>query len=658
MPHFCPPHRFGLSARGRWCVGTAAALGLSIALVLAPAAAATEGPVLMRTVADRALDDPRAALHQVRQRLAAAAVRDAAEAFWLRLAQVEVLVHTDREAESRIELALAAQALPDRPSATQERLWLQHFQRYVDSGTVDPEAFRRQLAEARESARAAGDAALLCRLELNEAVVQVELDAVDEAWAALEAVDRCAEHLGDAGLRAYALGTMGPLAWRVGSLQPPQTYFQRALAALGSQPARYKRAWLLDDLGWALINGGQPVAARGPFEQVLALANEIGDVSFMMRGHEGLAEVLLHQRDAEGALRHAQASLLQAAGHPGLRFREVTAQTQVVEALALMKRPELAAAVDKLRGMAARDPSARTAALIARSAARGYRALGQHALAYAEQERYMELSKSDARAARERDAQRLQARYEATRREAENSALRHAAEVARLELDARADRQRALWALVVALGCCLAGGGWYFASALARRRRLAELALRDELTGLPNRRAVLAFAREQFSLARRLDLPISLALIDLDHFKAVNDRHGHAAGDRVLEAFAEAATHVVRGQDRIGRWGGEEWLLVMPGTRAGELPAVFERLRNALAEQRVPGLPHPHGVTFSMGTAERHAGIETLDMLIAEADQHLYRAKALGRDMLCGSSLSKACVQPAAPSVSAATPSW
>jgi diguanylate cyclase (GGDEF)-like protein len=635
-----PIRRLPLRARGRWCAWRAAGLVGAAALGLAPAVAATDGPALMRSVADQALDDPRAALTRARQRLAALSAGEAVTAFWLRLAQVDVLVHTDLEAESRRELAAAARSLPGDAALPQERLWLEHFQRYVDTGTVDPELFRRQQAQLRDRARAAGDEALQCRLELNEAAVQVELDAVDEAWAALEAVDRCAEKLGDAGLRAYALGTMGPLAWRVGSLQPPQTYYQRALAALGERPARYKRAWLLDDLGWALVNGGQPAAARGPFEQVLALAREIGDVSFMMRGHEGLAEVLLYQRDAQGALRHARASLRLSAGHPGLRFRDVTAQTQVVEALALLQHPDLAAAVEDLRAMAARDPSARNAALIARSAARGYRALGRHEQAYAELERYLEISNRDARVARERDAQRLQARYEATLREAENRDLRHAAERARLELEARAERQRALWALVLVLVAGLAGGGWFFGRALKRRRRLAELALRDELTGLPNRRAVLAFAREQFSLARRLDLPFSLAMIDLDHFKAVNDRHGHAVGDRVLQAFASAATHVVRGQDRIGRWGGEEWLMVMPGTRAAELPAVFDRLRHALAEQRVPGLPHPHGVTFSMGTAERHAGIETLDALVAEADQHLYRAKAQGRDTLCGHSLS------------------
>lgn len=642
MPAARPSHPISPLARcARLRDGArAAALLLPLILAPAPARAAGAGPELMREVADRALDDPRAALALARQRLdGGAAALGPDGAYWLRLAQVEVLVHTDDEAASRAELAAAAQALPAGPSAQRHRLWLDFYRRYVEAGAVDGQVFARQQADAREQARAAGDEALLCRLELLEATVQVELDAVDEAWAALEAVDRCAERLGDAGLRSYALGTMGPLAWRVGSQQPPQTYYERALQALGERPARYKRVWLLDDLGWALVNGGQAAAAFGPFAQVLSLSTAIGDVSFTMRGHEGLAEVQLQQGDAAGALRHARAALRLGAGHPGLRFREVTAQTQVVEALAALQRPELAAEIDRLRGMAARDPSQHTAALVARSAARGYRALGRSDLAYAELERYLQVTNAAARSARERDAQRLQARYEAARREAENRELRHAAERARLELETRAERQRALWALVAALGALLAGGGWFFARALRRRRRLAALALRDELTGLPNRRAVLAFAREQFKLARRLDLPMAVALIDLDHFKLVNDRHGHAVGDRVLQAFAAAATQVVRGQDRIGRWGGEEWLLVMPGTRVGELPSVFARLRQALAAQAVPGLPQPHGVTFSMGSAERHPGIDGIDALIAEADRHLYRAKAQGRDTLCAATI-------------------
>jgi diguanylate cyclase (GGDEF)-like protein len=144
---------------------------------------------------------------------------------------------------------------------------------------------------------------------------------------------------------------------------------------------------------------------------------------------------------------------------------------------------------------------------------------------------------------------------------------------------------------------------------------------------------VLAFAREQLGLARRLDLPLSLALIDIDRFKQINDRHGHAVGDRVLVAFVRAVARELRGQDRLGRWGGEEWLLVMPGTPGAELPNVFERLRERYRAMQVAGLPHPHGCTFSLGCATASPGEPaTLAALIAQADANLYRAKAEGRD--------------------------
>lgn len=605
------------------------AMGLTAAQALAPS-----GKALMAEAGRQAMDDPLAAERHVRKRLAAQrGAADTEAAFWLQLSLVDLLIQTDREADSRRELAVARAFLPRGPSARGHQLWLEFYERFAQPGPLDLANFQRAQTLAREEARAVGDEQLLCELQMHEAVVQVERDAVDDAWAALERLDQCAMRLADVVLQSYALGTMGPLAGRVGAQGQPQAYYERALKALGEIPARFRRAWLLDDLGWAQLHGADAAGARRSFEQVLALSTEIADVSGTMRGHEGLAEVALRDRDAEAALRHARAALAQARANEGLRFRLVTAQTQVVEALALLGRlGELGPEVDRLRAMAVQDPSSRTASLVSRSASRGLRALGRHAEAYQELEHYIDLTAADQRQQRERDAQRLQARYDVTRREAENSALRHVAEVARLELDARIQRQRALWAVVVALGAMLAGGGAYFARALRRRHRLAELALRDELTGAPNRRAVLAFAREQLRLARRLDLPLSLALIDMDRFKQVNDRHGHAVGDRVLDAFVRAAGRVLRGQDRIGRWGGEEWLLVMPGTRCDEMASVFQRLREAMADQAVEGLPRQHGITFSMGAAERQPGLETVEALVAEADRHLYRAKGQGRD--------------------------
>jgi diguanylate cyclase (GGDEF)-like protein len=600
-------------------------------------AAPAKGFAALEQAAELALDDPRAAEAQARRGLAASrAAGDADTAFWQQLALVDLMILTDREADTRRELEAARALLPKAPTAQRQRLWLEFYERFAPRGPLPMAEFKRQQAAAREAARLAGDEVLLCTLDMHDAVMQIDLDAIDEAWTALEAVDRCATKLGDVSLQTYALGSMGPLAGRVGSPERAQVYFQRALALLGDRPARFKRGWLLDDLGHAQAKAGDAETARKSFEQALALATEIGDPSAIMRGHEGVAETLLQAREGAAALRHARAALALAAAHEGLGFLAVKAQAQVVEALAQQgARPELAAEVERLREWGARSPMPGDPVIMTRAAAMGLRTLGRHEQAYKELERYIELSAADERSQRERDAQRLQARYDAVRREAENEALRHSAEVARLELQARSDRQRGLWALVAALGVALVGGGTYFARALHRKRQLAELAMRDELTGAPNRRAVLAFAREEFAVTRRLGQPLTIALLDLDHFKQFNDTHGHATGDRVLEAFARAAASVVRGQDRVGRWGGEEWLLVMPGTRSEEMPAVFERLRQALAEQVVPGLPPPHGVTFSMGVAERQDAHDSVEALIAEADHQVYRAKAHGRDALC-----------------------
>jgi diguanylate cyclase (GGDEF)-like protein len=146
---------------------------------------------------------------------------------------------------------------------------------------------------------------------------------------------------------------------------------------------------------------------------------------------------------------------------------------------------------------------------------------------------------------------------------------------------------------------------------------------------------VTAYAQAQFEQAQHLGVPLTLALLDLDHFKRVNDTLGHAAGDAVLRALVAAAKGVLRGQDRLGRWGGEEWLLVMPGTEAAEVQAVFDRLRQRFAATAADGIDGAHGCTFSMGAAPLRAQIATLDELLAACDRQLYRAKQEGRDRLC-----------------------
>ena len=161
-------------------------------------------------------------------------------------------------------------------------------------------------------------------------------------------------------------------------------------------------------------------------------------------------------------------------------------------------------------------------------------------------------------------------------------------------------------------------------------RDLRARATVDGLTGLLNRTAFMDLAENELRRLGNARTTASLVLADLDHFKAVNDKYGHAAGDVALQAFAAACTTSVRSTDLVGRYGGEEFVLLLPGVspeRAGEMAAIISRrLQEAQpnVEARLP--------TVSYGIASTGPGRVDLKALIASADAALYRAKTLGRD--------------------------
>ncbi len=167
----------------------------------------------------------------------------------------------------------------------------------------------------------------------------------------------------------------------------------------------------------------------------------------------------------------------------------------------------------------------------------------------------------------------------------------------------------------------------------AANRRLRLLARTDELTHVRNRRGLRAALAREFRRAERYGGELSLLALDLDCFKQVNDAHGHAVGDPVLRAVAQALAGALRQVDVVGRTGGEEFVIVAPETTLGEAMRVAERVRAAVADVRVPTAQGDVQVTVSCGVASyRELGAADPDALLAAADAALYRAKALGRD--------------------------
>ena len=150
------------------------------------------------------------------------------------------------------------------------------------------------------------------------------------------------------------------------------------------------------------------------------------------------------------------------------------------------------------------------------------------------------------------------------------------------------------------------------------------------LTGLANRRAAADALHAEAARAERLETPLSVVLADIDAFKDVNDAHGHAVGDEVLRAFADVLRETLRESDVAGRWGGEEFLLRLPGADGEGAAQLADRVRVRLAARSIPSVPGLR-VTASFGVAE-YAGETNTEQLVAAADNALYRAKRAGKD--------------------------
>jgi diguanylate cyclase (GGDEF)-like protein len=155
-------------------------------------------------------------------------------------------------------------------------------------------------------------------------------------------------------------------------------------------------------------------------------------------------------------------------------------------------------------------------------------------------------------------------------------------------------------------------------------------ALVDGLTGLANRRAAADALHAEAARAKRLETPLSVVLADLDGFKDVNDVHGHAVGDEVLRVFADVLRETLRESDLAGRWGGEEFLLLLPGADEEGAAQLADRIRIAVAARPIASAPGLR-VTASFGVAE-FAGQSNTEQLVDAADSALYRAKRAGRD--------------------------
>jgi diguanylate cyclase (GGDEF)-like protein len=210
-----------------------------------------------------------------------------------------------------------------------------------------------------------------------------------------------------------------------------------------------------------------------------------------------------------------------------------------------------------------------------------------------------------------------------------------------MPVDTALERVAAMLSFLITIGQCAFVG--LYGSSLRTRlynrsvelrgayKRIEELAELDELTGAFNRRCIMRMLEDEIARSRRSKAPCSVALIDLDFFKRINDAHGHPTGDEVLRTFAITTFANMRTVDRFGRYGGEEFLLVLPDTPTETAMRSLDRLRAIVAELDWSALSEGMVVTISAGIATLERD-ETPDALLARADSALYSAKEHGRN--------------------------
>ena len=313
-----------------------------------------------------------------------------------------------------------------------------------------------------------------------------------------------------------------------------------------------------------------------------------------------------------------------AAKHPS----EAQAYTNLAEVALVHKNPHRALSI--LNGILASEASGSnwlTADRVYYLRSRAHAALDDSRQALADLNRYLDLytRKNDTERARQMTVMRAELETDRT------TARAHALQI-RLALAAEHEtvRSQQIMGIIAAASLTIIVLTAGIIIGARTRRRLRKVASTDALTGLLNRGSTVI--RAQAALCRASDngAPVSIAILDLDHFKSVNDTHGHAGGDEVLRRFAVAAETVLRGKDIVGRWGGEEFLVVLPDTTLDAAYDIIDRLR-VFAEGIRLGFCPDLRIRFSAGLTGWSTGAGELEEIVAQADLALYEAKRCGR---------------------------
>ena len=544
----------------------------------------------------------------------------------------------------------------------------------IDTAVTDAKAALPTAERGLGEARAAGDRNAEARFLRCIGYAHEALGENREAFAAYAAAVRAADAGGDREALADALVLRGEQLHSSGDFDAAIADLKRSYDLYRAAGLEKSETYVLNAMAnlYADPNVGDYDKALAYYRDLLARHRADGNRAEMATAHFNIGATLESQHEYARALDEYRRALDL---YRALGDEESVAETRRVIGAAMVKQGQAAAAIGWIdqalewyrrannadgvarilltRGIAWRAAAQPSQALQDLDASRLYfQARGnqrflvrideERARAYADLGRWHDAYEAlrlqfDAQHALDRTIadermSRLRVQFDTERTQQLNQAL-EAENASRGAALQAAARERRLQRLVIALGALLL----VLLSTLALRqllkaRRLRTLAATDELTGAANRRGILAFLDAQLSDSRRSDTPLSVVAFDIDHFKRINDTQGHDAGDRALRQVVALAGQGGRASDRLGRTGGEEFMLVLPAASRQIAAEIAERIRQLVEtgsfDEAAPGLR----VTVSLGVATWAGTGQDAAALLKRADEALYRAKESGRN--------------------------
>ncbi len=387
----------------------------------------------------------------------------------------------------------------------------------------------------------------------------------------------------------------------------------------------------------------EDLQAMRQFAAAIAAFGQARSISVSLGDHEGVAFSdmricqLLTELGHYGAARPLCDSAAQV--FAASRSTDVLKQTQVYLAKLDLRAGDPRQALrilDRVLDRQGTDMAPGVVGIAYRTRARAFGDLHDYGRAYSDLQEYLRRYRATVLARRLSLQATVKERALAQLEIARNAVLQRQLDLTRKRETRQTERLRWVAAAGTAGVLVIALLSYILITNLRHRRQLLRLATEDNLTGLPNRGRTMELAKAALEAAAAQHRPLTVAVIDLDHFKTINDRLGHAAGDHVLREFARVSRGSLRLGDTLGRWGGEEFLLILPDTTLDAALASVERLRVLALAIQVPCADREMQVrvTFSAGLATTADGARSLDEIIARADAALYEAKNEGRDLV------------------------